>query len=157
LGAQVIRAGPEGDFVLATAHSSELKEFGWKAACGNMPAAYLTGLLVGQRAKANGISEAILDLGLHSKGAGSRIFAATKGALDAGLDIPHEETVLPKKERVRGQHVAEYAKMLASEPEAQKKRFANYLKNKLKPEELPDHFAQVEAKINSSQKADNKA
>lgn len=156
LGAQVIQAKPEGDFVLASAHSSELKEFGWKAPCGNMPAAYLTGLLAGRRAKANGVSKAILDIDLHTRGPGSRMFAAAKGALDAGLDIPHEEKVLPKAERIKGQHVGNYSKELASEAEVHKKRFSSYLKNKLKPEDLPDHVAQVEAKINASQEEAHK-
>lgn len=156
LGAQVIQAKPEGDFVLASAHSSELKEFGWKAPCGNMPAAYLTGLLAGRRAKANGVSKAILDIGLHTRGPGSRMFAAAKGALDAGLDIPHEEKVLPKAERIKGQHVGNYSKELASEAEVHKKRFSSYLKQKLKPEDLPDHVAQVEAKINASQEEAHK-
>ncbi len=146
----MVQAKAEGDLVLASAHSSELKEFGWKAPCGNMPAAYLTGLLLGRRAKANGVFEAILDIGLHARGAGSRIFAAAKGALDAGLTIPHDDSVLPKQERVQGKHVADYSKVLAPEAEAYKKRFAVYLKHKLKPEELPNHFAQVEAKINAS-------
>lgn len=151
LAAQVIRAGPEGDFVLATAHSSELKEFGWKAPCGNMPAAYLTGLLAGKRAKAGGVSEAILDIGLYSRGPGSRLFAAAKGALDAGLSIPHEDKVLPKQDRLQGRHVADYSKALSSEPEVQKKRFSTYMKQKLKPDDLPEHFAQVQAKINASE------
>lgn len=150
VAAQVIEAKPEGDRVLASAHSSELKEFGWKAACGNLPAAYLTGLLAGRRAKANGVSEAILDIGLHARGPGSRMFAAAKGALDAGLTIPHDESVLPKADRIKGKHVGDYSKALAPETEAHKKQFSMYLKRKLKPEDLPDHFAQVEAKINAS-------
>jgi large subunit ribosomal protein L18 len=156
LGAQIIQAKPEGDFVLASAHSSELKEFGWKAPCGNMPAAYLTGLLAGRRAKANGVSEAILDIGLYARGPGSRIFAAAKGALNAGLTIPHEETVLPKAERIKGQHVSNYSKQLSSAAETHKKRFSVYLKHKLKPEDLPDLVAQVEAKINASQQETSK-
>lgn len=150
VAAQVVQAKPGGDRVLASAHSSELKEFGWKAACGNLPAAYLTGLLAGRRAKANGVSKAILDIGLHARGPGSRIFAVAKGALDAGLTIPHEEAVLPVLDRIKGKHVGDYAKALSSEAEVHKKRFSLYLKNKLKPEQLPDHFAEVEAKINAS-------
>jgi large subunit ribosomal protein L18 len=148
VAAQIIEAKPDGDRVLASAHSSELKEFGWKAPCGNLPAAYLTGLLAGRRAKVHGIGEAILDIGLHARGPGSRIFAATKGALDAGLTIPHEDKALPKPDRIKGGHVTEYSKALG--PEEGKKRFSLYLKAKLKPEDLPGHFAQVEAKINAS-------
>jgi len=144
---QIVEAKPEGDHVLASAHSWELKEFGWKAPCGNVPAAYLTGLLVGRRAKARGIPTVILDVGLHSKGGGSRIFAAAKGALAGGIDIPHEEKVIPAPERVQGRHIAEYAKQLSSESEAYKRAFSQYLKLKIRPEELPSHFAEVESKI----------
>lgn len=147
LAAQVIEAKPDGDRVLASAHSSELKEFGWKGSCGNIPAAYLTGLLAGRRAKAGGISEAILDIGLHARGPGSRIFAAAKGALNAGLTIPHDEKAMPAQARLKGQHVVEYSKHLASEPESYKKFFSRYLKHKLKPEELSGHIDEVEAKI----------
>ena len=147
LTAQVIEAKVEGDRVLASAHSSELKEFGWKGSCGNLPAAYLTGLLAGRRAKAGGISEAILDIGVHARGPGSRIFAAAKGALTAGLTIPHDEKAVPSQERLRGQHVVEYSKHLSSEPESYKRFFSRYLKHKLKPEELSGHFNEIEAKI----------
>lgn len=150
LAAQVIQANPEGDHVVASAHSSELKEFGWKAPCGNMPAAYLTGLLAGGRAKDNGVTDAVLDIGLHSRGAGSRIFAAAKGALDAGLVIPHDDRVLPKQERIQGKHVATYSSSLAKEAEVHKRRFSGYIHSKLKPEDLPEHFTQVEAKINAA-------
>lgn len=146
----MIEAKPEGDYVLTSAHSSELKEFGWKGSCGNLPAAYLTGLLAGRRAKAAGVSEAILDIGLHARGPGSRIFAAAKGASDAGLNIPHDEKATPSMERVKGEHVVNYSKHLSSEPEKYKKHFSSYLKQKLKPEELTTHFSQVEAKINAS-------
>ena len=152
LAAQVVQAKPDGDLIIASAHSSELKEFGWKAPCGNLPAAYLTGLLAGKRAKANGTSDAILDIGLHSRDAGSRIFAAAKGAIDAGLLIPHDESILPKKERIQGQHVGNYSKLLGSDVERQKKMFSTYLQHKLKPEDLPSHFAEVETKIKTTAK-----
>ena len=147
ISAQVIAAKPEGDLVVASAHSSELKGFGWKGSCGNIPAAYLTGLLAGRRAKSEGIAEAVLDIGVHAKNAGSRIFAAAKGALSAGLTIPHDESAMPSPDRVKGRHVAEYSKRLSSDPEAYKRYFSRYLKEKLKPEELEGHLAEIEAKI----------
>jgi large subunit ribosomal protein L18 len=147
ISAQVISAKPEGDLVVASAHSSELREFGWKGPCGNIPAAYLTGLLAGRRAKAEGVSEAVLDIGVHAKNAGSRIFAAAKGALGAGLTIPHDESAMPSPERVKGRHIAEYSKHLSSDPEVYKRFFSRYLKAKLKPEELEGHLNEIEAKI----------
>lgn len=148
--AQIIEAGLEGDRIVASAHSSELKKFGWKAPFGNLPAAYLTGLLAGRRAKSKGIPEAILDIGLHSRGAGTRIFAAAKGAVDGGLTVPHDKTALPDMQRIKGQHIVEYSKLLSAQAETYRKKFSDYLKNKLKPEELTEHFTEIEEKITST-------
>jgi large subunit ribosomal protein L18 len=124
-----------------------LREFGWKAPCGNLPAAYLTGLLAGRRAKAKGVTDAILDIGLHARGPGSRIFAAAKGAVDAGVNVPHDDSAFPKTERIHGMHVENYSKILVSDGERYKKVFSGYLHQKLKPEDLANHFKQVEEKV----------
>jgi len=147
--AQIIKFNPKGDIVLTSAHSIELKKkYGWKAATDNTPAAYLTGLLVGLRAKAKGIEEVILDIGLHRAVKGARVFAVLKGALDAGLKIPHSPEILPSEDRIRGEHIASWAKMLSeSNPEFYQRHFSQYLKNGLKPEDLPKHFEEVKAKI----------
>ena len=146
---QVVNAKVEGDEVLASAHSKELvRDYGWKGACGNVPAAYLTGLLCGLKALQKGIKKAILDIGLRTPVKGSRVFAVLKGALDAGLEIPHNQEVLPDDSRIKGEHIANYAKILASEnPEEYNRRFSEYLAKKLKPEKLPEHFAKVKEKI----------
>ena len=146
---QVIKADPTGDQVMVSAQSSELKALGWKAACGNMPAAYLTGLLIGTRAKAKGVNNAILDIGLSARGPGSRIFAAAKGALDGGLAIPIDKKALPGEDRLRGDHIVNYSKLISAQPEIYKKRFARYLKNNLKPEELQENFTDVQNRIST--------
>jgi len=150
IAAQIVRAEPLGDHVLASAHSSELKEFGWNAPCGNLPAAYLTGFLAGRRAKAKGVTEAILDIGLHAQGPGSRIFAVAKGAIDGGLNVPHDDSALPPTERIHGQHVENYSKKLAAEPERYKRTFSGYLHQKTKPEDLGGQFKEVEQKLKAS-------
>lgn len=144
---QVIAAEPEGDKVLVSAHSRELEDFGWKAPRGNIPATYLTGLVCGLRAKANGVEEAILDIGLRSPSKGARIFAALKGVLDAKVEVPHSEEKLPDEKRISGEHIAEYAKILASNVEDYQSRFSQYLKNEVQPENIVKHFAQVKASI----------
>jgi len=151
LTAQLIEAKPDGDRVLISAHSSELKKFGWLAPCGSLPAAYLTGLLIGRRAEAKGINDAILDIGLHFRGAGTRIFGAAKGALDGGLTIPHDEKTWPSPERLHGEHIAKYSKLIMTDQERYKKTFSSYLNSKVKPEELTQHFTEVESKINALQ------
>jgi len=107
--AQLVIPGSDGDETLASAHSSELAEHGWEAPTGNIPAAYLTGLLAGRRAVEADVEEAVLDIGLNSATPGSKIFAAQEGAIDGGLDVPHNEDVFADWERTRGEHIAEYA------------------------------------------------
>jgi len=144
---QLVEAQPTADSVLASAHSSELKEYSWKGAGGNVPAAYLTGTLAGYRAKVKGIEKAVLDLGTRPASTGARMFAAMSGAVDSGLRIPHRSDVLPTKERVRGEHIAAYAKILAQDANSYQKQFSAYLKRKLKPEDVPSHFEEVREKI----------
>jgi large subunit ribosomal protein L18 len=107
--AQLVTTGPQGDNTIASAVSSDLAEYGWEAPTGNMPAAYLTGLLAGKRAIAADIEEAVLDIGLNSPTPGSKVFAVQEGAIDAGLDVPHNDDVLADWSRTRGEHIAEYA------------------------------------------------
>ena len=107
--AQLIETGPQGDETVASAHSQDLEAYGWEAPTGNMPAAYLTGLLAGLRALEAGIEQAVLDIGLNSPTPGSKVFAVQEGAIDAGLDIPHNDDVLADWPRTRGEHIAEYA------------------------------------------------
>ena len=145
--AQIIVAKPHGDEVLVAANSRELiKSFGWKAPTGNIPAAYLTGLLVGLKAKAAGITDAILDLGLVSPTKGSRTFAVLSGVVDAGVKVPHSEEKIVK-ERMKGEHIAKYAKNLGSGSEEYIAKFSQYTANGVAPEKIAEHFAKVKADI----------
>lgn len=151
VSAQIVTANPEGDRVVVSAHSNELaKKYGWKACRGNLPTAYLTGLLCGLKAKAQGIDEAIPDIGLHSPTKGARVFATLKGVLDAGVHVPHSEEKLPDEKRLKGEHIVHYAKSLASDTEKYEARFSRYLKQKLPPENLASSFAEVRKEIAAS-------
>ena len=148
---QVIEAESIGDKVLVSAHSNELaKIYGWLSNSGNIPSAYLTGLLCGFKAMANGVDKAFLDIGLHIPSKGTRIFAALKGAVDAGVEVPHSEDILPDEGRISGKHIADYASQLSSDPEVYKQKFSKYLSKGSRPEKLSEHFSAVKAKITSS-------
>ncbi|TDA30765.1 MAG: 50S ribosomal protein L18 [Hadesarchaea archaeon] len=144
--AQVVEFHPRGDRVRASAFSGELREFGWKGGTSNTPAAYLVGLMCGLRARKGGVEECVLDVGLHDPVPSSRVFAVLKGALDAGLRIPHSEEMLPGEERIRGEHIASYAQRLKEEG-GYERRFSEYLKRGLPPEELPRHFEEVKKEL----------
>lgn len=150
--AQLVQATVIGDMVIASAHSSELrKKYGWLGSLNNLPAAYLTGLLCGLRAAAKGIKEAILDIGLHTPSKGAAVFAAMKGFIDAGVEVPHDESILPDESRIRGEHIMKYAEMLGIEnPERYSRYFSEYLARNLPPEKLPEHFEDVKRRILAS-------
>jgi large subunit ribosomal protein L18 len=135
--AQLITPGPQGDETLASAHSSDLEEYGWEAPTGNISAAYLTGLLAGKRAVDAGLEEAVLDIGLNTATPGNKVFAVQEGAIDAGLEIPHNDSVLADWSRTRGEHIAEYAEQL-DEP---------LYGDEFDATELPEHFDEVREAI----------
>jgi len=143
--AQIINVKVNGDETVVSAHSNELKNMGWLGSGKNTSAAYLTGFLLGKKALKAGITAAVLDIGLKSSTKGAKIFAALKGAVDAGLKVPHGDVILPQEDRIRGEHVAAYAESL-SDDEVEKK-FSQYIKNGLSPKDLPDHFDSIKQKI----------
>jgi large subunit ribosomal protein L18 len=38
------------------------------------------------------------------------LFAALKGAVDAGLDIPHDPAIFPSQDRIMGKHIDKFRK-----------------------------------------------
>ena len=126
---QFVDWGQDGDSVKATAVAQELKKMGWEGSPKNTPAAYLTGLLAGKRAAAAGVENAVLDIGRHVPTKGSRVFAALKGVLDAGIEVPHGgDEMYPSEERLNGAFL-----------------------------ELESNFNAVKAKIGSSEKGTSAA
>jgi large subunit ribosomal protein L5e len=122
--AQVAYSRIEGDYIMASAYSHELPEYGVKVGLTNYAACYCTGLLVARRllTKLNlastyqGVSEttgedydvedfasedgpapfrAFLDVGLSPTTTGARVFGVMKGAVDGGLAVPHKNRRFP--------------------------------------------------------------
>ena len=105
---QLAIPGDSGDMILSSATSIELNKYGYSGSSGNVTAAYLTGLLFGYRTIEKGFTEGVLDTGLYTSTVGSRVYASLHGAVDAGMDIPHDPIVFPSDERVRGESIVEY-------------------------------------------------
>ncbi|ABN70136.1 LSU ribosomal protein L18P [Staphylothermus marinus F1] len=146
---QIVTAKPEGDITIAAAHSRELyKKYGWMGGLGNTPAAYLTGLLAALRGLKAGIKYAVPDIGLHVPTRGAKVFAAIKAANDVGLKVPVGEEVVPSDDRIRGEHIASWAKMLQeASPEAYERFFSKYISRGFDPTQLPTHFEEVKNRI----------
>ncbi|MGQ5516155.1 50S ribosomal protein L18 [Halococcus saccharolyticus] len=135
--AQLVTPGPDGDETHASASSADLAEYGWEAPTGNLPSAYLTGLLAGLRARDTDVDEAVLDIGLNTATPGSKVFAIQEGAIDAGLHVPHNESVFADWSRTSGEHVAEYAES----------RDGPLYSDEFDATELPTHFEEVRQDI----------
>lgn len=103
---QFVTYDETGDRVVAQAAARELPELGYKAAGNNSPSAYLTGRLAAKRAAEAGFDTGVLDLGRQSPHKGGVLFAALKGVVDGGIQVPHGE-VLPPEERIRAEHLGE--------------------------------------------------
>lgn len=100
---QIIESDTAQDRVTAEASSKELLAKGWpkekEGSLKSLPAAYLTGFLLVKKLKVK-LNEVVFDSGLNRNIAGSRIYAALKGAVDAGLKVPVGEKSLPSSETI---------------------------------------------------------
>jgi large subunit ribosomal protein L18 len=142
---ELVGQGKQGDQTLVFASSKELPAFGWKGNGCNIPAGYLTGLLAGKKAVESGKKEAVLDIGLQVAHHGGVLFAAAKGALDAGLHLSLGEKSVPKPERLNGKHIQDFAQSLSGE-ELQK-RFGAELKNGFDPKKTVEAFEKTKQAI----------
>lgn len=104
---QLVDYADQGDKVLVSVKSNELKKLGYTLHTGNISAAYLTGMLAGKKAQKAGIKgEVIVDFGLQEVLFGNKLFAAVKGLLDSGLQVKVGEEVFPADERINGEHLS---------------------------------------------------
>jgi large subunit ribosomal protein L5e len=184
---QIAYAKIVGDVILAAAYAHELTNYGLPVGHTNYAGCYATGLLLARRllhklkldtkyqgkVKADGevynVEEladgpgpfrALLDVGLARTTTGARIFAALKGAVDGGLEIPHSENRFrgydasakkydPAAARgyILGAHVSEYMAAMKEDDEGKyKTHFSQYLKHGINESNL-------EAKIVAAHKA----
>jgi len=185
---QIAYARIEGDVIVGAAYSHELPRYGVKVGLTNYAAAYCTGLLLGRRILEKfkldtvyqgqtevtgeqfqvesvdgqpGAFRCFLDVGLARTTTGARIFGALKGAVDAGLDIPHGVKRFPgydseskefhadvHRKHILGQHIADYMRLLQQDDEeAFKKQFSAFIKNGITPDVVEDMYKKTHAAI----------
>lgn len=142
---QLVNYNSKGDKVLISLDGNELRKYGWKYHLGNLPSAYLLGLIAGLEAKKIKIKEAVLDIGLIESLKGSSIYSALKGAVDSGLTVPHGKEILPNEDRVNGKHVMDYYNSLSQDKK--NKIFSKYLKNNVNPANIVKDFQEIKSKI----------
>jgi large subunit ribosomal protein L18 len=139
---QVIRYAEKGDVVVASVSSKELDSFNWPGRP-NKPTAYLAGLLLAKKYKAE--EELVLDTGLYTPVKESIPFAFAKGCIDGGMHVKAGLDI--NESAYDGSSISNYAKKLKSNEMQYKKQFGSYLKNSINVEELPKLFAEAKEKI----------
>ena len=143
--AQVLSFKPQGDVVLVSADSSSLQKLGWTYSGKNIPAAYLSGFLIGTKALEKKQKKVILDTGFKSFLHKGKLGAFLKGVVDAGLDSPFgKDDIFPSADRIQGKHIEQFASKLGDKTGGQ---FTQYLKNKSLPQQMSTQFEQVKKKI----------
>jgi large subunit ribosomal protein L5e len=188
---QIAYASIAGDVIVASAQSRELERFGLKFGFTNYAAAYATGLLLARRVLGKfGLADlyqgqeeatgedfnveeaedgprpftALLDTGLKRTSTGSKVFAAMKGALDGGVDIPHSEKRFigysseDKKldaemlrKYIYGGHVAEYMEWLQEENgDKYQEHFSKAHAEGIEPDALEDIYKEIHEKIRAN-------
>ncbi|MFO7677306.1 MAG: 50S ribosomal protein L18 [Thermoplasmatota archaeon] len=105
---QFVEYVPQGDRIHISTVSNELvKKYNWKHSVSTIPAAYLTGLIAGKKAVEKGITQGVLDIGRYPPTRGNKLFATLKGVVDAGIECPYDEAMVPAEERIFGKHLDE--------------------------------------------------
>lgn len=189
--AQIIYSKIDGDVVRASAYAHELPGFGLKVGLTNYAACYCVGLLVARRMlKTLKLDEAykgleevtgemyeveandegprpfrcFLDIGLQRASTGARIFGVLKGAVDGGLEVPHNEKRFPgydneakeydaefHQSMIFGTHVSEYMEHLVEQDEDRyKEQFARYLANEVEADDIKEIIEKTHAAIRAN-------
>merc|ERR1712020_191087 len=185
---QIAYSRMQGDIIVAAAYSHELPRYGLSVGLKNYAAHYCTGLLLARRVLQKfkmdelykGQEEVdgeeynvepnddgprpfrcFLDFGLTRTTTGNKVFGALKGALDGGLDIPHNNKRFPGYDAeakefdaethcgyIFGSNIKEYMESLKEEDdETYAKEFSRCIKAGIDPENLEDLYAKVHAAI----------
>jgi len=185
---QVVYSRMQGDVVVAAAYSHELPRYGLAVGLKNYAAHYCTGLLLARRVLNKFNMDKIyegqvevdgeeynvepvddgpspfrcfLDVGLTRTTTGNKVFGALKGALDGGLDIPHNNKRFPGYDTeakefdaethckyIFGGNIQEYMESLKEDDEeAYAKQFSQYIKAGIEPDHLEDLYSAVHEKI----------
>jgi len=102
---QLVKYSDGGDNVKITITENTLRKLGVDVKGNSTPYCYLAGYYLGLAARKSHIKNAILDTGLYRLSKGGRISAVLKGSIDAGLSIPHDDSVFPSEDRISGKHL----------------------------------------------------
>jgi large subunit ribosomal protein L18 len=138
--AQAMKFDMKGDVTIVSAESKDLKKFGWYRT-NNTPSAYLVGFLLGKKL---GKKACVLDIGRKHPSHGNVVFAALKGAVDAGAEIPYNAEAVPSEDRINGKVLDAYAAKIGDKA---KTMFSQYIKEGIQPGHFNKAFEKAKAEI----------
>lgn len=188
---QIVSSKIVGDVIECSAYAHELKNYGITLGLTNYAAAYATGLLLARRMlKSKGLDTkyagkdsagkyylvkqkkgdrqkpftAYLDVGLSRTTAGSKIFAALKGACDGGLNVPHGKACSkfagyvggkfnPEilKDYIIGGHVCDYMETLKkADPVKFGKQFKRFIDAGITGDDLEEIYKKAHKQIRAN-------
>ncbi len=106
---QYVTSKETQDKVEMAVSSRDLTEYGWPKEFENslksIPAAYLTGYLIGKKITKEKKETPIADFGMMRAIKKSKLYSFMKGVVDSGVKIPHDPKVFPEEERVMGKNL----------------------------------------------------
>jgi large subunit ribosomal protein L18 len=109
--AQYVTSKEAQDKIEMGVTSKNLKKFGWpeefEGSLKSIPAAYLTGLLIGKEIIKKKLKTPIVDFGMTRVLNKNRGYAFLKGIVDTGVKIKCDEEQFPEEERLSGKHLKE--------------------------------------------------
>ena len=107
---QYIESEIAQDKVINGMNSNELLKNGWpkekQGSLKSLAAFYLIGLALGKKIGKG--KECVIDTGLIRSTKGSRIYAAIKGLIDAGVKIHANKEMLPSEGRIKNEKVKDF-------------------------------------------------
>ncbi|MCL4553437.1 MAG: 50S ribosomal protein L18 [Candidatus Marsarchaeota archaeon] len=137
----------KGDAILVYADSKELAKYKWPARP-NRPTAYLVGLLLARKVKADqalASAEFILDIGLASPVKGSIPFVFAKGCIDGGIKM---RSGMELSESIYNCSDVKYMKELKEKsPEKYNRQYSQYIREGIDAGKLGLLFSQAKERI----------
>jgi large subunit ribosomal protein L18 len=81
----------------------------------------------------------------------SRVAACLKGIIDSGMKVPASDSSFPPEERLVGNHIAEYARVMQDEnKDAYNSHFSRLIANNFDPTQYSSYVQKVKDAITSS-------
>lgn len=107
--AQYVTSKEAQDKVEFGVTSKDLLGKGWpkenSGSLKSIPAAYLTGLLMGKKITGQGLETPIIDFGMNQMLYKTKTYAFLKGIIDSGIQITTKDEIFPEQDRIEGKHM----------------------------------------------------